>query len=1053
MVGEVAVFSLLVGACTLVTSSDLAARKDRDGDGFVAEQFGGDDCDDDDASVSPEGVETWYDGTDQDCDGASDFDADGDGYDAERGGGPDCDDGDAARSPAAAETCNGLDDDCDGALLDGEGDADGDGFLACDALAPDCDDTDAAVHPDAVEVCDPDDVDEDCNDFADDEDGGVTGTTTWYADADGDAWGDDNVTSERCEQPTDYVELGGDCDDDDAAVHPETVWTVDEDADGWAPEVGDTLQQCEQPEGYVLATGDCDDADPSLHPETEWFRDDDGDGYGDPEASSEACEPDATYAWVQDDTDCDDTDAEVHVSATEVCDEVDNDCDGLVDDQDDVVADQTTWYLDGDGDGWGDDGDALVTCELPTGRVTAGGDCDDGDATVSPGATEVCNAGVDDDCDGRADDDDEDVAGQDTWYVDADGDGYGLADSPLASCGPGTGFSLLAGDCDDGDASVSPAETETWYDGVDQDCDGASDFDADADGQTSSDHGGPDCDDDDSTVYAGATETWYDGVDQDCGGDDDYDRDGDGYSSSDFGGDDCNDGAAAVNPGAEETWYDGLDGDCDGGTDFDADLDGYEASAYGGDDCDDTSAAVSPSASEICGDGLDNDCDGAASGCGLFDGASVTASYDYLIEGVAAGASAGSYFAGLGDTDGDGSAELGVAANGADPGGLSSAGTLYVLRGPVTGDADLSLSAAMVHGETSGTGAGVPCGPGDLDGDGTGDLVYAHVNEGNGSAYVFLGPVTTELTTSDAELVLEAADSYGDPGRGCAAQDADSDGDLDLLLGAPGSDEVYLLQGPVTAMGTHVVTDVADIVVSGEASGDDLGYAVAALGDTDGDGFGDMLVGAPSENSENATAYPAFDQGGAAYVLLGPLTTDMSVGDADWKLHGAESQAFIGRVVAAAGDMDGDGLADLALASPNTDAGASDAGRVYVVHGPVTADGEIDGDAVISGERGSGELGYTLGGGTDIDGDTHADLVIGGAGTGAVYVGYGPLSGSLGASELLSLPFGANDEHAWSPGDIDGDGYADLAAVDMSADPSGRLDAGAIYLLRGGVGP
>ena len=100
--------------------------------------------------------------------------------------------------------------------------------------------------------------------------------------------------------------------------------------------------------------------------------------------------------------------------------------------------------------------------------------------------------------------------------IDLDGDGYPAV--------PALGTDTVA-DCNDTDAKINPGVRETWYDGVDQDCDSASDYDADRDGY---DQDGSDCDDGDAGVYPGAEETWYDGLDQDCAGDDDFDQDGRG---------------------------------------------------------------------------------------------------------------------------------------------------------------------------------------------------------------------------------------------------------------------------------------------------------------------------------------------------------------------------------------------------------------------------------------------------------------------------------------------------------------------------------------------
>ncbi|MCB9678501.1 MAG: putative metal-binding motif-containing protein [Alphaproteobacteria bacterium] len=151
--------------------------------------------------------------------------------------------------------------------------------------------------------------------------------------------------------------------------------------------------------------------------------------------------------------------------------------------------------LDADGDGY-------------IGTLAGGDDCDDGDASVHPGAPDACN-GFDDDCNGTADDPVEPVL----WYADADQDGFGDAASPMAGgCTRPAGHSANPDDCDDSDASVSPAATEIWYDGTDQDCDGADD-DRDGDGFPVA----ADCDDLEPTAFPGALEL-DDGVDQDCDG-------------------------------------------------------------------------------------------------------------------------------------------------------------------------------------------------------------------------------------------------------------------------------------------------------------------------------------------------------------------------------------------------------------------------------------------------------------------------------------------------------------------------------------------------------
>ena len=145
------------------------------------------------------------------------------------------------------------------------------------------------------------------------------------------------------------------------------------------------------------------------------------------------------------------------------------------------------------------------------------GDCDDAEPAAYDGAPEVCD-GVDNDCDGTVDEDD--AADTQQWYADADGDGFGTeADGVVTACDPPAGHAAQPGDCDESDASIHPDAEEIWYDGVDQDCRGDDDYDADDDGDPAEAHGGADCDDEDPTRYDGAVETIKDfGEDNDCDG-------------------------------------------------------------------------------------------------------------------------------------------------------------------------------------------------------------------------------------------------------------------------------------------------------------------------------------------------------------------------------------------------------------------------------------------------------------------------------------------------------------------------------------------------------
>ena len=499
-------------------------------------------------------------------------DADGDGHDES----VDCDDGDPEVYPDADETCDGIDNDCDGeadedVLIDLWPDRDGDGYgdpdgatQGCEpgsglvADSTDCDDEDAEINPAAAELCNG--VDDDCDGEIDED-----VLLTLYQDADGDGWGDSELTSAGCETSSGWVLEGGDCDDDDLAYHPEateddctdpadyncdgaTAW-ADDDGDGWAaceecddndPEVNPGVaEQCDGIDNDCDGTIDEDDASDA----TTWYADSDGDGYGDADTTTAACEQPTGYT--ADHSDCDDAASSINPGAPEQCNGMDDDCDGTVDEDD--ATDAAEWYADGDGDGYGDQASSTTACSQPSGTVADDSDCEDTDAAVNPGATETCN-GIDDDCDGGTDEDD--AADAATWYADDDLDGYGDASDTTISCSEPSGYTWDDSDCDDSDGTVNPSETEICN-GVDDDCDGTTDESAD-----------------DALL-------WYPDADLDGYGDPsgapvESCSEPSGYADDDS---DCDDADASANPGASEV-CDGVDNDCDGSVDEGHDSDG-----------------------------------------------------------------------------------------------------------------------------------------------------------------------------------------------------------------------------------------------------------------------------------------------------------------------------------------------------------------------------------------------------------------------------------------------------------------------------------------------
>lgn len=400
----------------------------------------GEDCDDGDAAV--EGCQLWYE------------DADRDGYPAD----PDAEPDESGADAVGQSFC----------LCPDEEPASSDLGLISELELPtdwDCDDVSALVNPAAAEVCEDGEREDQMDNNCDGEDNGIdlAGCRPHYLDADRDGYGvaesGRDADEERClcyaitgRSVDNFVEEDGDCDDSSRSISPGAT---------------------------EICNSKDDDCDSSVDEgvTTTYYEDSDGDGYGEPTASVDECSRPAGY--VTNNRDCDDSSMDARPGAVEVCDTRDNDCDGTVDQSPSPTdPDTLKYYLDADGDGFGEASTVKYVCEDPEGKyVLDGTDCSDDDDTVFPGAAEICD-GIDNDCDpdGKVDE----LLTLTTWYPDDDGDELGEYESARAifSCYAAgeapedweyAGYVINDDDCDDTTDDAELSAGTTYYKDGDND--------------------------------------------------------------------------------------------------------------------------------------------------------------------------------------------------------------------------------------------------------------------------------------------------------------------------------------------------------------------------------------------------------------------------------------------------------------------------------------------------------------------------------------------------------------------------------------------------------
>jgi len=425
----------------------------------------------------------------------------------------------------------------------------------------------------------------------------------------------------------------------------------------------------------------------------------------------------------------------------------------------------------------------------------------------------------------------------------------------------------------------------------------------------------------------------------------------------------------------------------------------------------------------------------------------VTTDYQWSAGGETAREELGYAVATAGDVNGDGYSDVVVGAPSNEE-NAPKAGKVYLFYGSPSGLGLAPAWTALGEAEEDGFG-GVVGTAGDLNGDGYDDLVVGAPGHGGGKVYVYYGSATGlggGLWTADGQY---GGDEFGSAAG--TAGDVNRDGYDDLVVGAGGYPDgsaygkVYLYHGGANGLGT-----AADWVAAGQSAGDRFGGAVGTAGDVNADGYGDVVIGVPLADPAGRA-----DAGRASvyYGADGGLP-----GSAGWSADGAAAGDRLGAAVAMAGDVNGDGYSDLIIGAPFADGGGADAGRASVFQGAVGGlPGSAD--WVVNGAAAGTRLGAAVGTAGDMDGDGYADVVIGAYGSdslaGEIQIYQGSSAGlpstpawtasGEAAADRLGLAVG-------TAGDVNGDGFGDVIAGAPGYDGPAGANAGRATVYHGMAG-
>jgi hypothetical protein len=887
----------------------------------------------------------------------NDPDLDGDGYT----GATDCDEGDTSVHPGATEVCgDGIDNDCDGAVDNGGGYADIDGDGYGDPASPggcggsgsyvvdntDCDDSLSTIHPGATES--DDGLDQDCDGWVDEDfvlEGdvvinevnrrstvggvGVQNNASWvelyntssrtidldqWVFARGTAATDNQVMIDPAANlslaPGGFLVL---CDSDDYEASAGTayplacdyIWGDESQASTYVGDYHDNTLYLRRDTDTISLFVDGDrvsgrEIDAVSYvagwPNKSRFSmglDPDFQNSSDNDSKTNWCVTNGTSSGLGSESDLwkwYDTSGTTH------------------DEYGTPGADNFDCATDSDGDGYSSDTD-----------------CNDSNAAINPGATETCN-GVDDDCDGSIDE----GVGSSTFYRDADSDGYGNPSSTTTACAAPSGYVSDNTDCLDSDGTVNPGAAEVCGDGLDNDC----------------------VDDDVVCEFSGTQEikAAYDfraygtAADMAVGSAvcNNGDYNGDGYDDV-VVGQAYYDGTGVTDNGRVNLWYGPVDRS-DDLTTANLTIDGdtsRNSDQFGG---------TTRFAGDVDNDGRDDllsaawraqtDDRGIAY---LFYGGNTSTSVSgadatFSITGATS-------YVGLAvdgaEATGDAQSDILVSAYGYS----SGVGLVAFYDGSgVSGAEDLgSTATATITSATAGENLGYAVAMGDLDSDGMADFIIgapsASSTTAKGSVYVFLGggSMTGVNAATTADYTLTGSAAADRLGLSVAyLGDVDGDGQGDFAAGADKNDTsasdagaVYVITAAPT--GSTTALAAAETVFTGQVASDYFGRSVAGGGDENGDGYGEILIGA------TAWDYGTLSGAGAIYYFYGPFATGtVGAGTYDARFTGANTADAVGYVVSGGGDVNADGFADWLASATSWDGfGYYNSGGSWLYYGAV----------------------------------------------------------------------------------------------------------------------